>query len=259
MSLGWWRLFIIFLCCLVCGFAAAQDSPGLEIDVEIDKGDDATYYREESIFISFRTSDDAYVVVYNIDSEGRFNLLFPGAADEGFVPAHETSRIPEQEDDYSLKVTGSRGEEFICAVASSAPLRIPAIFSEESEFRAEGEADKIMRDIAEDMCAGNEETYALDVAHFYIGEEEEWEGFHPFPPLPPFGFGCLQVISKPGDAKVYLDGRLFGKTPAVIMGIPPGIHELVVTKKLYRRFCEEVCIGEGGRERVKVKLEWKLW
>jgi hypothetical protein len=231
----------------------------LEVDLEIDKGDDATYYSGEPIFISCIASDDAYVIIYNIDSEGGLHLLYPESPDGScFMPANTTHQIPEEDDDYSLKVTGTYGEEFNCAIASREPLRVPAIFGENGRYSVEGDPEEIMHDMAEDMLEGREAYYTLDMAHFYIGDEEE---FPPFPPLPPFPLppwtGCLQVVSLPGGAKVYLNGRYCGKTPTVIAGIPPGAHSLLVKKKSYSRFHEEIFIEEGERERLKIRLRWE--
>jgi hypothetical protein len=117
-----------------------------------------------------------------------------------------------------------------------------------------------MHDIADDMLKGQEASYVVDMSHFYIGDDEEFPPFpsHPPFPLPPWT-GCLQVLSKPNGARVYLNGRFCGKTPTVIAGIPPGIHTLVVKKKWYDRFREEISICEGEKERVKVRLKWKLF
>ncbi len=262
MSLRLLQCLMLVVCCFLGNFAAAQDEGELWVDVDIDKGDDATYYSGEPIFISCITGDDAYVVIYNIDSEGRLHLIYPGSPDQsGFMPANETYQIPEEDDDYSLKVTGIHGEEFICAIASSVPLRIPSIFGEEAQFSVDGDPVDLMHDIAEDMIDGQDAPYAVDMSHFYIGNEKECGDFPPIPPfpIPPFRFGCLQVISKPGGARVYLNGKYFGKTPTVIAGIPPGTHELVVKKKRYYLFCEDIYITEGEKERVKVRLKWKLF
>ncbi len=262
MSIRFLLFWVILLLCLPMGVIHAEISSDLQVAIEIDKGDDATYYNDEAIFISFRTSDEAYVVVFNIDSEGKLNLLFPEADDEVHaIPGYTTYKIPEQDDDYSLKVTGVDGEEFIVAVASAVPLRIPSMFSERTEFSVRGEVDEIIEEIAEDMLDGRDAPLAIDVCHFYIGDGEKYPGFPPFPPFPfpPCGCGFLQVISKPDGAKVYLDGKPFGKTPTVIAGIPPGKHELVVRKRCYYTVSREVFIDEGERERVKVRLEWSLW
>lgn len=260
MSLRFLLCLMLASGCLLNGVVAAEVDE-LEIDVEIDKGDDATYYHEEPIFISCITSDDAYVAIFNIDSEGRLHLVFPDSPDEScYLPANTTVRIPEEDDDFSLKVTGVSGEEFICAVASRAPLRIPSIFGEGARYSVEGDPVSVMHDIAEDMLEGQEAAYTVDMSHFYIGEEEEFPPFplHPPFPLPPWA-GCLQVISKPSGARVYLNGRFCGETPTVIAGIPPGTHTLTVQKKWYHGFREEICIGEGDRESVKVRLKWKLF
>jgi hypothetical protein len=101
----------------------------------------------------------------------------------------------------------------------------------------------------------------MDASHFYIGNEDACVCSRPLPPFafPPCGCGCLEVVSKPDGASVYLDGRPFGKTPTVIVGIPPGIHELVIKKRLFFEVCKEICIDEGEKERVNVRLQWELW
>lgn len=255
-------LYLLFAGSLVLvGFAGGQEANDLWIDVETDKGDDATYYHDEPIFISCITGEDAYVVIFNIDTDGKLHLLYPETPEEsGFMPGNTTYQIPEENDDYSLKVTAHHGEEFICAIASTAPLRIPSIFGEGAQYSVDGDPGEIMRDIAEDMLEGTEATYTVDMSHFYVGDEEEFPCFPPLPPFPlPPWTGCLQVVSKPENAKVYLNGKYCGTTPTVIAGIPPGCHTLVVKKSCYHRFCEEVCIGEGEREQVKVRLKWKLF
>jgi len=252
-------LFLLF------SIARAQEESDFKVDVSVDKGDDATYYDEEPIFITFRTTEDAYIIIYGIDTKGNLNLIFPESVKEtGFIRANRTYQIPEDDDDFSFKVQGPPGEEFICAVASSEPLRIPAIFKEQEEetyFRVEGDIERAIENITEDILSGSSGAYATDVCYIYVEYGEERAIFPPPPspfPLPPFC--CLiEIISRPRGAKVYLDGRYFGKTPTVIAGIPPGTHRLLLIKKGYYRYEEEIHLYRGDRECVKVHLKWKLW
>ena len=51
--------------------------PDLDIEVWIDKGEGATYYPGEEIYVYFRASRDCYVVIYNLDTRGYVNILYP--------------------------------------------------------------------------------------------------------------------------------------------------------------------------------------
>ncbi|MCK4233672.1 DUF4384 domain-containing protein [candidate division WOR-3 bacterium] len=248
------KRLLFFLLSLFVLFAntTAQEEYNLEIDVSVDKGDEAVYYDEEPIFISFRTTENAYVIIYDIDTDGNLHLIFPEREEgRGFIRANRTYQIPADNDDYSLRIKGPPGEEFICAVASTEPLRIPAVFrgEEESQFKVEGDPEKAIENITEDILEGNRGAYATDICYLYVE--------CPFPP-PPL-YCAVEIVSKPSGAKIYLNGRYFGRTPAVITGIPPGVHRLVLNKKCYYRYMREIVLGKGERERVKVRLKWKLW
>ncbi|HEU5323951.1 MAG TPA: DUF4384 domain-containing protein, partial [Methylomirabilota bacterium] len=95
------------------------------VDVQIwtDRGDDAVYQSGEVIGVKVQTSTDAYLLVYEIDSEGSVNLLFPWRRGSGLVPAHETLRLPPEESGHDLVVGQVTGQGFIVAVASDQPFR----------------------------------------------------------------------------------------------------------------------------------------
>lgn len=258
------KSFSLMLLAFLLSFSIviAQEDSYYEVDISVDKGDDATYYNGEPIFISFRTTEDAYVVIYDIDTEGKLSLIFPESVEEdGFIRANSTYQIPEDDDDYSLKIKGPPGEEFICAVTSPEPLRIPAIFKGEEEvyFRIEGDPLSAIEKINEELIIGTGGIYDIDICHFYVeyGEEERKCPLPPFP-FPPFSCST-EIVSTPRGAKIYLDGRYFGKTPGVIAGIPPGNHRLVVEKGGYYRYERDIFLHKGEREFVKVHLKWKLW
>ncbi|TES94005.1 MAG: DUF4384 domain-containing protein [Candidatus Cloacimonadota bacterium] len=260
-------VFSLFALFFLCSISIAQKVNTLEIDISVDKGDDAVYYDGEHIFISFRAAEDVYIIVYDIDTDGNINLIFPeSVGEQGFIRANRTYQIPEDDDDFSFKVKAPPGEEFICAIASIEPLRMPVIFKEEegeSQFRVEGDPMNAIEKINEDILGGNSGRWAIDICQFYVEYSEEDEYFLSPPPPPPFPYppyGCsMQIISKPGGAKIYLDGRYFGKTPAVIAGVPAGVHRLRLTKKGYYKYEEEIHLYPGDRERVKVYMKWKLW
>jgi len=257
---GFSLMFLAFL--LSFSTVIAQEGSYYEVDISVDKGDDATYYDGEPIFISFITTEDAYVVIYDIDTEGKLSLIFPESIEEnGFIRANSTYQIPEDDDDYSLKIKGPQGEEFICAVTSPEPLRIPAIFKGEGEvhFRIEGDPLSAIEKINEELIVGTGGIHDIDICHLFVEYGEEGRKC-PLPPFPFPPFSCsMEIVSKPKGAKIYFDGRYFGKTPAVIAGIPPGNHRLVIKKGGYYRYERYIFLHKGEREFVKVHLKWKRW
>ncbi|MCP4634609.1 MAG: DUF4384 domain-containing protein, partial [candidate division Zixibacteria bacterium] len=95
------------------------------LDVEIWTDDDE-YYDGEDITIKFRTNKDCYVIVYNIDTRGNVNLLYPSDQwDDTKIERDRIYRIPDSYDDYDLTVRGPEGIEYIQIVASRTPIPIP--------------------------------------------------------------------------------------------------------------------------------------
>jgi hypothetical protein len=68
---------------------------------------------------------------------------------------------------------------------------------------------------------------------------------------PRSGSGSLQVSSEPGGATVYVDGVYAGITNLVVGHIPPGLHEVRVTRAGYEDFVEWVSVPD--KETVPVK------
>jgi hypothetical protein len=98
----------------------------LEIELWADRDNEDTYYEGEKITLNFRTNQDAYVALYNIDSRGHVFLLHPERPGEArFVRGGVTYELPDRRDDYDLWVTGPQGVEFVQAVASTRPFELP--------------------------------------------------------------------------------------------------------------------------------------
>lgn len=98
----------------------------LDIDVWTDQPEGSVYYPNEEIQIYFRANRDCYVTLYNIDTEGRINRIWPmHRHDDNHVRGHRTYRVPDRRDDYELRVSGPAGIEYIQAVASYYPYDVP--------------------------------------------------------------------------------------------------------------------------------------
>ncbi len=114
----------------ICGTAHAVSqlpveaaSHRLDVDVWINKEEGGVYRPGESMRVFFRSNADAYVLVYNIDTEGYIHLVYPyGPTDPLRVEGGRTYRIPARHDPYDLVADGPAGMEFVVAVASPVPL-----------------------------------------------------------------------------------------------------------------------------------------
>lgn len=66
----------------------------------------------------------------------------------------------------------------------------------------------------------------------------------------------LLVTSRPPEAEVYVDGKKHGMTPAAIMGLTTGAHEVRVVLEGYRPWTKRVSLRPGGKTlMVELKRE----
>jgi len=206
--------------------------PYLDIEVWVDKGEGATYYPGEEIKVYFRASRDCYVVIYNINTKGYVNLLYPyDQYDDYYVEGGRTYRIPDRFDDYDLTINGPEGTEYIQAVASFDPISVPNFpgqYDYEGEVYAyclEGEDpfefmeainwEIVPNDYASDVCILNVEyehpRWYYWPREVYVGRPVDvvWGGVY-------FGY--------PWGVEVWIDGVFYGVTPITIPALVVGRH-----------------------------------
>ena len=92
-----------------------------EVKVWTDKGDQLpTYYVGERIYVSFTVEKDSYVIIYDIDSTGNVNILFPNPYhQDNLVRKGRVYTIPTTNYEYDLVIQGPTGDEILYAVASN--------------------------------------------------------------------------------------------------------------------------------------------
>jgi hypothetical protein len=82
------------------------------------------YYDSEELFISLRSSEDCYFVVYHLDTDNNMQIIYPNFwdKDKNFLKANTTRVIPENT---SFALSAPYGEERILVYASVRPFTIP--------------------------------------------------------------------------------------------------------------------------------------
>jgi len=101
---------------------AAAVAAGLSVEVWTDRGRDAVYQPGQPLEVKVRTSRDAHLLVYEIDTEGYVRVLYPEAGRSGFVEGRATHRLPGPDSDFAWVVQDPVGQGYIVAIASAAPF-----------------------------------------------------------------------------------------------------------------------------------------
>jgi hypothetical protein len=164
-------------------------SSRLDVDVWINKDEGGVYRPGESMRIYFRTAPSAYVLVFNVDTDGYVHVIYPyGRNDSELVEGGRTYGIPSRSDPYDLVADGPQGVEYVVAVASPVPFRdVPWYLSRDrGTYGADEEddpdagrisgdpyvgIDRIVRRLAP---PGSENDIAVSDTYFYIERRVEY-------------------------------------------------------------------------------------
>ncbi len=105
------------------GISQSGTSPVVKIWT--DKGDDKggntpVYYVGEQIYISFQVDKDSYVTVYDVDSTGNVNVLFPNPYHtDNLARGGRIYTLPSTNYEYDLVIQGPTGKEILYALVST--------------------------------------------------------------------------------------------------------------------------------------------
>jgi hypothetical protein len=204
------------------------------LDVEIWTDDDE-YYQAENISISFRASDNCYVAIYNIDTRGNVNLIYPVAyGDDGWIQGGRIYTIPENRDDYELTVHGPAGVEYLHIIASRRPFPVPDWFNGSGIVCSYDPYDFVdYLDVNYFGCENNC-AQAFDLTSFVVNE---WNDYY-FRPVYNYHhvyndywdwwyYGSV-YIDYPFGACIYIDGIYWGIAPLFIPRVYYGWHYITV-------------------------------
>ncbi len=190
-------------------------NPSFGVDVFVDKDTSGrgtpTYTIGETIRIGVRVSQDSYIYLYNIRSNGRVVQILPNALGgrENFLRSGETRYFPSRNAGFSFQVDGPSGIDQVFAVASTRPLNTRELgqFRREGDFYTAGQIGRqsFAQTLSIVVNPLPQESWVTDSARFVV------RGFSRPTPVPRRAF--LEVGSSPSGASVYLNGSYIGRTP----------------------------------------------
>lgn len=132
---------------------------GLRIAVWVDRAEDEIYRKGDSQAVGFQASEDAYAVVYRIDTEGEVTVLWPRSRlDDGFIFGGHEYELPVS-GGRQLRVSSREGEGFVEAIVSRYPFDLRGL---EVDFHHEPNAERLGYRVAGDpFLAMNEVNFAV--------------------------------------------------------------------------------------------------
>jgi len=190
-------------------------SPSFNIQLSINKGNGAVYSPGENISVSFRTNRDAYVVLYDIQPNGKVHILFPNRYDpNNFVRANQTYYLPRQ--GYNFMVENTPGTEYIQAVASTQQFVHYNQWQQEFNNSVFPPVSMNAKDYFSDFQTKIAVTpdpqimWTSAIASFNVQPYQQK--------------GYLSCTSHPGGAQIWVDGRFTGRRTPATLSLAAGNH-----------------------------------
>jgi hypothetical protein len=260
-----WKPVSIIVTLLLVTTALAQGSvisplaivinprPAFDVEVWVDRDEaraEAPVYEVgEEIRFGVRVSEDAYVYLFNLRSDGQIQQILPNRFDaeghDNFLRAGETRTFPPEGARYAFQVEPPHGLERVIAVAShrELPTQDLVAFERDAGF-ATGrmDEDQFARALSVVVEPVPHREWVTDTALFYVGER---------PARPEFG--TLRIESTPPDAATYVDGQFVGYTPTDFHA-RPGEHVVRVEHPEYRDFETTATVRGGETHQLRATL-----
>jgi hypothetical protein len=272
-------IFLLVLCLLSPAISRAapveiNNSPALQTitggDVDVSLrligGRGAVLMPGRDINLTFQTSDDAYVIIYNIDSEGYVHLLYPADGRPEMVRGKKVHFLPEQ-GGTTWEVGGKTGIEYIHAVAVTDPSRIDrdelyylaqnSVMPEDRRLRIDMDPFLAFNMIDEELIGEAERAApSTDYTYFYINREVEYPGYlcykcHSPSKIPdPYEMECpevdIEMIAVNEDA-----GYPYPQLFAVIQAGDPATGD---DYDSYTYYADNLALGDDGYDYDEQKV-----
>jgi hypothetical protein len=133
--------------------------------------------------VSFRTEEDAFVVIARVDADGEVHVLYPyGIHDDGFVRGGRTYDVPGY-GYYTFRVHEYTGLGYVFALASREPFALDRIRAHgywsyrPVGGRVHGDPYEAMRDFADYVLYDSRAPYAMHYTTYYIDRRVDYPRF----------------------------------------------------------------------------------
>jgi len=221
--------------------------PVFSFSLRLEKGDSPSYVPGERMDLSFKSTKDAYVTIYQYDSEGRVIIIFPNQSNpHNFVRGEHLYQV----EDVILPLDSAFGPGYIQGFATTRPLlmvrdnRYPDILAKEFpviSFKL-GDFSINLRGLLsqqppESWVSSDILEYQVVRPH-YVSER----------------VGRVMAISFPRGAEVYLDHEYQGISPKRIEDIQTGQHLLEFVMPGYEIWSKTITVSRNRTTQAEANL-----
>lgn len=213
----------------------------LRVWVWPDRGEGAGYLPGDEIAMYVEANRDCYLILYNIDTRGRLNILFPyDPWDDNFIPGGEVVRFPHPSARVDWTVEGPPGVEYVQAIASVHPIRPPdwPVYLRSVNGRDGVSFDRALNDfwayddrlayieVVNRKITGRHWNWcATDLATFHVRPRNYWIDLYPWDPWPEVYYGEI-YIGWPVGGAIHVDGVFIGYAPLHVPRSRWGRHRI---------------------------------
>ncbi len=188
--------------------ATSYDSYPLEARVWLDRGQEPVLVRGDRVRVYYRTTEDAYVAIFHIDTNGTVRLAFPSAPGENhYARGGRDYRLLFPESSYWF-VRDHPGMGYFFVVASPIPFDFDAL--RYSHYDGGWDLTQVGRQLYTDPYVAMDDyvaalipeweytAYALDFTMYRVGEAYQYprflcydcHGFRPYTSWNPYHYSC---------------------------------------------------------------------
>jgi hypothetical protein len=202
------------------------------------------------ITIYAQVNQPAYVYLFDINADGRIDLILPNSYDQNnYLQPGTVYQFPAPGAPYTFTVTGPPGQDRLLAVASLSPLPLGGIADlAQGKVKIRG-AERLAHALSIVVTPLPQTSWVSDIVFFRV----QGESPVPPPPPPPPAFGFLQVTSSPEGAQVLLNGTPVGQTP-LSLSVAPGPEQVVLQLPGYQTYSTRLFVHPGQRLTIEASL-----
>ena len=230
--------------------------PAYEVQVstqDLDGNTKTNFAVGEAIRVGVRVTEDAYVYLFDVRSDGSINQILPNRYDangqNNFVRADETKYFPPEGAQYNFTAAAPAGVDKVIAVASQTPLDTStlATFQQDPNFASSNLSEQ---DFAEGLSVIvrplPQNDWVTDTVLVYVGGAEA--------PAQTQQVGTITVTSDPVGARVLIDDLAVGTTP-LRYSVLSGTHRVRVEAEGYSTFETNLDVVAGETRGVQTTLQ----
>jgi hypothetical protein len=243
---------LIALCLAGAAQASGQDyAPGdsLEARVWMDRGDEPLLQRGDRVRLYYRTSADAYVTIFHIDTDGAVQLLFPRSPDDDdLVRGGQDYRLLFPTTPYWY-VDEDPGQGYFFILGSPEPFDYGAFayspYDRTWDLSAVGltvyqDPYLAMDDYVTTLLPGWEEIpYALDFVSYDVGETHDYprflcydcHGFQSYASWNPYTYACASFRVVVWDDPYFYPRYRYARNRVVYASPRRGIPRYELTRR----------------------------